>query len=57
LQDKPLLGADPVLWYSFGVTHLPRLEDFPVRSSASSHCEVTCRLSIVLLLQQQLLFC
>ncbi|WIA35530.1 hypothetical protein OEZ86_003956 [Tetradesmus obliquus] len=29
-EDKPLLGADPVLWYSFGVTHLPRLEDFPV---------------------------
>lgn len=31
LQDQPLKGADPVLWYSFGVTHLPRLEDFPVR--------------------------
>jgi hypothetical protein len=29
-QDRPLKGADPVLWYSFGVTHLPRLEDFPV---------------------------
>lgn len=22
--------VDPVLWYSFGVTHLPRVEDFPV---------------------------
>lgn len=29
-QDQPLLGADPVLWYSFGVTHAPRVEDFPV---------------------------
>lgn len=23
-------GADPVIWYSFGVTHAPRVEDFPV---------------------------
>jgi primary-amine oxidase len=22
--------VDPVVWYSFGVTHLPRVEDFPV---------------------------
>jgi primary-amine oxidase len=45
-EDKPLVGGgggrgvaaghnddnevDPVLWYSFGVTHLPRVEDFPV---------------------------
>lgn len=29
-QDKPLAGADPVIWYSFGVTHLPRLEDYPI---------------------------
>jgi hypothetical protein len=29
-QDAPLRGADPVLWYSFGVTHIPRIEDFPV---------------------------
>ncbi|KAG2422471.1 hypothetical protein HXX76_015995 [Chlamydomonas incerta] len=29
-QDAPLLGADPVVWYSFGVTHAPRVEDFPV---------------------------
>jgi len=29
-EDKPLRGADPVIWYSFGVTHLPRLEDFPI---------------------------
>lgn len=25
-QDVSLVGADPVLWYSFAVTHLPRLE-------------------------------
>ncbi|PNH03386.1 Primary amine oxidase, partial [Tetrabaena socialis] len=29
-KDTPLLGADPVIWYSFGVTHAPRVEDFPV---------------------------
>lgn len=29
-EDRPLKGADPVIWYSFGVTHLPRLEDFPI---------------------------
>ena len=45
-EDRPLVRAggaaaggggddgdgdvDPVLWYSFGVTHLPRVEDFPV---------------------------
>eukprot|EP00798_Chlamydomonas_sp_ICE-L_P020186 gene20186-26925_t len=28
--DAPLVGADPVLWYSFGVTHVVRVEDFPV---------------------------
>lgn len=29
-QDRPLDGADVVLWYVFGVTHIPRLEDWPV---------------------------
>ena len=29
-RDKPLHGADLVLWYVFGVTHVPRLEDWPV---------------------------
>lgn len=28
--DRPLDGEDVVLWYSFGVTHLPRPEDWPV---------------------------
>ena len=23
-------GCDPVVWHSFGVTHFPRIEDFPV---------------------------
>lgn len=29
-EDRSLVGADPVIWYSFGVTHLPRVEDFPI---------------------------
>lgn len=30
-ENKSLLdGADPVLWYSFGITHTPRIEDWPV---------------------------
>ena len=29
--DRPLDGADVVLWHSFGVHHLPRPEDFPVQ--------------------------
>jgi primary-amine oxidase len=28
--DRPLVDDDIVLWYSFGVTHLPRPEDWPV---------------------------
>lgn len=28
--DRPLDGEDVVLWYTFGVTHLPRPEDWPV---------------------------
>lgn len=30
VQDRSLLGADPVLWYTFGVTHFVRPEDYPV---------------------------
>lgn len=30
VQDRALQDADPVVWHSFGVTHLPRLEDFPI---------------------------
>ncbi|KAG2429578.1 hypothetical protein HXX76_010813 [Chlamydomonas incerta] len=29
-EDAPLAGADPVVWYSFGVTHVVRPEDFPI---------------------------
>lgn len=29
-QDASLEGADPVVWYSFGVTHVVRPEDFPI---------------------------
>ncbi|PNH10594.1 Copper amine oxidase 1, partial [Tetrabaena socialis] len=29
-EDAPLEGADPVVWYSFGVTHIVRPEDFPI---------------------------
>eukprot|EP00879_Flechtneria_rotunda_P005364 GHRR01005651.1.p1 GENE.GHRR01005651.1~~GHRR01005651.1.p1 ORF type:complete len:562 (+),score=120.19 GHRR01005651.1:811-2496(+) len=29
-QDQSLLGADPVIWYTFGVTHFVRPEDYPV---------------------------
>lgn len=28
-EDASLEGADPVIWYSFGVTHVVRTEDFP----------------------------
>ena len=29
-KDRPLEGRDVVLWYNFGVTHIPRPEDWPV---------------------------
>jgi len=28
--DRPIVDEDVVLWYSFGVTHIPRPEDWPV---------------------------
>jgi primary-amine oxidase len=28
--DRPLEDTDVVVWYSFGVTHIPRPEDWPV---------------------------
>ncbi|MEY2405467.1 MAG: primary-amine oxidase, partial [Acidimicrobiaceae bacterium] len=28
--DRDLTGTDVVLWYTFGVTHIPRPEDWPV---------------------------
>ena len=29
-QDRAIVDQDIVLWYTFGVTHIPRQEDFPV---------------------------
>jgi len=29
-DDAPVSGKDPVMWYSFGVTHIVRPEDFPI---------------------------
>ncbi len=33
-QDRPIADTDLVFWYTFGHTHLPRLEDFPVMPTA-----------------------
>jgi len=33
-QDRPLVNTDVVLWYTFGHTHLPRPEDYPVMPAA-----------------------
>jgi primary-amine oxidase len=29
-QEESLIDMDPVIWHSFGVTHIVRVEDFPV---------------------------
>jgi primary-amine oxidase len=33
--DRDLAGRDLVLWYTFGQTHVPRLEDWPVMPASS----------------------
>jgi primary-amine oxidase len=33
-RDRPLVDAGVVLWYTFGHTHLPRAEDYPVMPAA-----------------------
>ncbi|VTS07191.1 primary-amine oxidase [Tuwongella immobilis] len=33
-QDRPIENTDTVFWYSFGHTHLPRPEDYPVMPTA-----------------------
>jgi primary-amine oxidase len=33
-QDRPLQSTDVVLWYTFGHTHIPRPEDYPVMPTA-----------------------
>ena len=30
LQNRKIDGEDVVVWHSFGVTHIPRTEDWPV---------------------------
>jgi primary-amine oxidase len=32
--DRPIENKDVVFWYSFGHTHIPRLEDYPVMPAA-----------------------
>ncbi len=32
--DRPVADRDVVFWYSFGHTHIPRLEDYPVMPTA-----------------------
>ncbi len=33
-QNRPIENTDVVVWYTFGHTHLPRAEDYPVMPSA-----------------------
>jgi primary-amine oxidase len=33
-QDRPVESTDVVLWYTFGHTHIPRPEDYPVMPTA-----------------------
>ena len=33
-EDRPIADTDLVFWYTFGHTHLPRLEDYPVMPTA-----------------------
>jgi primary-amine oxidase len=33
-QDRPIDSADVVFWYTFGHTHIPRPEDYPVMPTA-----------------------
>jgi primary-amine oxidase len=33
--DRDLAGRDLVVWYTFGQTHVPRLEDWPVMPASS----------------------
>ncbi|MEW5316500.1 MAG: hypothetical protein WDW38_007870 [Sanguina aurantia] len=40
-EDAPLANADPVAWYCFGVTHLVRIEDFPIMPV--EHCGFTLK--------------
>src|SRR5262249_31692151 len=33
--DRPVAARDLVVWYTFGQTHIPRLEDWPVMPVSS----------------------
>ena len=33
-QDRPIDNTDMVFWYTFGHTHIPRAEDYPVMPTA-----------------------
>ena len=33
-RDRPIDNTDVVLWYTFGHTHIPRPEDYPVMPTA-----------------------
>jgi primary-amine oxidase len=35
-KDRTIESSDVVLWHSFGVTHIPRVEDFPVMNCEST---------------------
>ena len=34
--DRSLVGTEVVVWHAFGVTHVPRPEDWPVMPAAST---------------------
>lgn len=36
LKDRSILDEDVVLWHSFGLVHVPRVEDFPVMPCEST---------------------
>lgn len=44
LQDVSLLGADPVIWLTFGVTHFVRPEDAPVMPCDQVRRQQACML-------------
>lgn len=35
MQDRRIKNEDVVIWHSFGVTHVPRIEDWPVMPKES----------------------
>ena len=35
-RDRPLEGQDVVAWYTFGITHIPRPEEWPIMSAQTA---------------------